>query len=154
MGLSYGLPMFLAATLTDATIQNASTSGDAESIFSGGVDGNAVPYIPDVQVTFGIGYEARQWGLDAVATYVDSSFGSASNTTAQIAPDGTPDARYGKIDSFVTVDLSGYYTLREGVKVVGGVQNAFDEKYVASRLPLGPRPGKPRTFYAGLEAQF
>jgi Fe(3+) dicitrate transport protein len=154
MGLSYGLPMFLAATYTDATIQNASTSGDAESIFSGGADGNDVPYIPDVQITFGAGYEGRQWGVNAVATYVDSSFGSASNTSRQIDPNGNPDARYGKIDSFFTVDFSGYYELREGVKIVGGVQNAFDEEYLSSRLPLGPRPGKPRTFYAGLEAKF
>jgi Fe(3+) dicitrate transport protein len=154
MGLSYGLPMFVAATYTDATIQNASTSGNAESIFSGGVDGNDVPYIPDFQITFGAGYEGRQWGVKAVATYVDSSFGSASNTTQQIDQNGNPDARFGKIDSFFTVDFSGYYELREGVKIVGGVQNAFDEEYLASRLPLGPRPGKPRTFYAGLEAQF
>ncbi len=154
MGLSYGLPMFVSATYTDATIENASTSGNAQSIFSGGTDGSAVPYIPDVQITFGAGYEGRQWGVDAVATYVDSSFGSASNTSQQLDPDGTPDARYGKIDSFFSVDFSGYYELRDGVKVIGGVQNAFDEEYVASRLPLGPRPGKPRTFYAGLEAQF
>lgn len=154
MGLSYGLPMFVSATYTDASIENASTSGNAESIFSGGSNGNDVPYIPDFQISFGMGYKAQQWGIDAVATYVDSSFGSASNTTQQIDSQGNPDARFGKIDSFFTVDLSGYYELRDGVKVVGGVQNAFDEEYLSSRLPLGPRPGKPRTFYAGLEAQF
>jgi len=52
------------------------------------------------------------------------------------------------------VDLTGYVQLTDNARLVGGVQNVFDEEYVASRLPHGPRPGQGRFIFAGLEVSF
>lgn len=40
------------------------------------------------------------------------------------------------------------------INLFAGVQNLFDEEYVPSRLPHGPRPGLPQFVYAGLEVSF
>lgn len=153
-GWSIRTPLSLSATLTDAEIANASTSGDAESIFSGGQDGNDVPYVPDVQLAATAGLEGSNWGIDLTGTYVDEVFASASNTSRQLDPDGVPDARFGKIDSFFVMDASVYYELRSGVRVALGAHNLLDEEYVASRLPHGPRPGKPRSVFVTAEKSF
>lgn len=153
-GWDIATPLFLAATYTDATIANASTSGDAESIFSGGQDGNDVPYVPELQFTVGAGLEGRNWGINLTGTYADEAFASASNTDAPVDPGGTPDARFGKVDSFFVVDASAYYELQEGLRFMVGAHNLFDREYLASRLPHGPRPGKPRFVYAALEKEF
>jgi len=153
-GWTLRTPFSLSATYTDAEIANASTSLDAESIFSGGQDGNDVPYVPDFQVTATAGVAGVNWGLDVSATYVDDAFASASNTTEQIDPNGVPDARFGKIDSFFVVDASVYYQLRGGLRFAVGAHNLFDEEYLASRLPHGPRPGKPRSVFVTADKEF
>ncbi|MES1942994.1 TonB-dependent receptor [Salinisphaera sp. PC39] len=153
-GWAVSTPLFVSATYTDAEIANASTSGDAESIFSGGDDGNEVPYIPDYQFTVGAALEAARWKVDLTGTYVDSSFASASNTSRQVDPSGNPDARFGRIDSFFVVDASAKYRLDNGWRLLAGAHNLLDREYMASRLPHGPRPGKPRFVYMGLEADF
>lgn len=152
--LGFGIPSHLSFTFTDATIDGDSTSTDAESLFAGGRDGADVPYIPDYQISFGSGLEFDRWGVSFVATYVDEMFTSASNTSEQTDVNGVPDARFGKTDSHLVVDVSGRFEVINGVNLVGGVQNIFDREYVASRHPHGPRPGKPRFFWGGLEATF
>jgi len=153
-GWEISTPLFLAATYTDATIANASTSGDAESIFSGGRDGNKVPYVPDLLFTIGAGLEGGNWGINLTGTYSDDAFASASNTDKPVDPSGRPDARFGKVDSFFVVDASAYYELSEGLRFMVGAQNLLDREYLSSRLPHGPRPGKPRFLYAALEKEF
>lgn len=147
-------PLTLVATFTDAEIANASTSTDAESIFSGGEDGNDVPYVPDVQFTATAGVHGDSWGAELIGTYVDDVFASASNVDEQVGPQGNPDARFGRIDSYFIADASVYYELRSGVRVSAGAHNLFDKEYVASRLPHGARPGKPRTGYVAVELDF
>lgn len=153
-GWTLRTPLFVAATYTDAEITNASTSGDAESIFSGGQKGNEVPYIPDYQFTLGAGLEGSRWGIDLTGTYVDSAFASASNTGEQVNQDGDPDARFGRIDSFFVLDASAHYRLDNGWRMLAGAHNLLDREYLASRLPHGPRPGKPQFVYAGMEKRF
>lgn len=147
-------PWWVAFTYTNATLGTDSNSANPESIFSGGEKGNEVPYIPEFQVNFGTGIEIDKWGVFAIASWVDECFATASNTDKQLNARGNPDARFGTLDSHFTVDLSAYYQIHKHAKILGGVYNLFDEEYIASRLPAGPRPGLGQTFYIGAELQF
>lgn len=147
-------PYWIAFTYTNAELASDSESADAESIFSGGQKGNEVPYIPEYQLSFGAGLEVDRWGVFAIGNWVDEQFGTASNTDAQLDANGDPDARFGKIDSHFTLDVTGHYQFNDNVKLLGGVYNVFDEEYIASRLPHGSRPGMGRFLYIGAEMRF
>ncbi len=152
-GWSLSTPAFVSLTYTSAEQKNDSRSTDAESIFSFGRAGNQVPYVPELTVSAGIGVESARWGLFANANYVSETYTSASNVDQQLNGDGDPDARYGKTDAYTTVDLAAHYRMKEGVKLFAGVQNLFDESYLVSRQPHGPRGGMPRFVYAGIEME-
>ncbi|MBP1149830.1 TonB-dependent receptor [Methylocaldum sp. BRCS4] len=147
-------PYFLSFTYTDAVQLNDAASTNPESIFSFGKEGNRVPYIPEYTLSFGSGLHFDHWGVDVVVNYVGETYTSASNTSEQVNGAGQPDARFGKTDDFVLLDISGYYQLTKGVKVLAGVQNATDEEYIVSRQPHGPRPGMPLFAYGGFELDF
>lgn len=148
-------PVTLALTYTDATLQGGASSADPESIFAGAKDGNRLPYIPEWQLNLSAGIEWQRIRGYASLTWSDDAFASANNSSAQVNPEtGTPDARFGKVDSFTTLDLSLYYRLTDGWEIFAYGQNVLDEEYMVSRLPHGPRPGAPATFGVGIEARF
>lgn len=144
-------PSYINLTYTNAEQKNDAQSTDAESIFSFGANGNKVPYIPELQLSIGTGLETDRWGTAISGTYVSSAYTSANNVDNQLNGNGDPDARFGKTDSYFTTDLSAFYQVNKTLKIVGGVQNLFNEKYNVSRQPEGPRPGMPQFFYAGIE---
>ena len=145
---------FVAFTYTNAELDGDSTSTDPESIFSGGLDGNEIPYIPEFMFTVGTTFTWPKFGFTVSGTYTDSTFTTASNTNQQLTPQGVPDSRFGTTDSFFIVDLSAYYMLKDDVRLLGGIQNATDDAYLTSRHPQGPRPGKDLFAYIGLEVRF
>lgn len=147
-------PYFLTFTYTDATQRNDARSADAESIFSFGKKGNKIPYIPEYQLTMGTSIEFAKWALNFTASYVGETFTSANNVSTQLDGNGNPDARFGKTDSYWLLDMSAHYEVRRGIKILAGVHNLLNEKYIASRQPHGPRPGAPRMAYAGFELNF
>ncbi|MGF1614375.1 MAG: TonB-dependent receptor family protein [Gammaproteobacteria bacterium] len=147
-------PYFLTLTYTNAEQRSDARSTDAESIFSFGEKGNKVPYIPEWQLSAGVGIESTNWGLDALLSYVDATFTSASNTRDQVNGNGNPDARFGTTDDYWVVDFSGYYRLTKKAKMLAGVHNLFDEQYLVSRQPHGPRPGQARFAYLAVEFDF
>lgn len=156
---TFRMPSFVAFTYTDAELRNdvdagGGGGGPVESIFAGGRKGAELPYVPDYQVSFGTGIEHGPLGLYADAFYVTSTFGTASNTSSERRPDGTPDARFGKNDSYFLLDLSARYAVHPGATFLLGANNVLDREYIASRLPHGPRPGQPRFVYAGAEFRF
>ncbi len=144
-------PWSLSLTYTKAEQLNDARSTDPESIFSFGKKGNELPYVPELQFSIGTGIESANWGGFLTGYYVSETFTSANNVEDQVNGNGDPDARFGKTDSFFVTDLNVFYRPREAVKVFAGVQNLFDEEYLASRQPHGPRPGLPRFVYAGVE---
>lgn len=158
-GWSVKLPMRVALTYTRAEIGNDSTSagtgGEVESIFSGGEEGAELPYIPNWQATYAVGAARGIWSLDLQFSYVGESWATALNTDEQIVldEDGTAvaDARGGKIDDFLTVDLTGKLAVHPRVSLFANVYNLLDEEYLVSRLPDGPRPGAPLTALVGAE---
>lgn len=152
--LSYGVPVRLAFTYTDATLDGDVASASAESIFGAGQDGSQVPYIPELQLSFTTGLEFEKLGLYALVTYVDERFADARNSSLQLNTDGDPDARFGELDSFVTVDLSAKYQISEDLQIFAKATNIFEEEYITSRIPLGARAGAPRLFSAGFNYRF
>ncbi len=160
---SWGIsnPSYLSMTYTNAEQKSDSVSDDAESIFSFGKKGNAVPYIPEWTVSVGTGVETKKWGAFISGNYVSETYTSANNVDGQAFPDPLDssgntiirDARYGKTDSYFTADISAFYRINETVKFFGGVQNLFDEEYVVSRQPDGARGGLPQFVYAGIEME-
>jgi Fe(3+) dicitrate transport protein len=146
-------PWYINLTYTNAEQQNEARSTDPESIFSFGRKGNKVPYIPELQLNLGTGVESNRWGAFISGNYVGATYTSASNVDNQLNGNGDPDARFGKTDSYFVTDLSAFYRATDTVKVFGGVQNLFDEEYIVSRQPHGPRPGLPQFLYAGIEIE-
>jgi Fe(3+) dicitrate transport protein len=145
---------FIAFTYTNAEQQNDASSTDPESIFSFGVKGNKVPYIPEYQISLGTNLDFTNWGGAVSASFVDETFTSASNVETEVNGAGLPDARFGTTDSYSIADLSLYFKPLEHTKLFAGVHNLFDEAYMVSRQPHGPRPGMPRSWYAGLEIEY
>lgn len=144
-------PWYMNLTYTSATQQSAARTTNAGSIFSFGQKGNKMPYIPELVLNVGTSVEAQKWGGAISANYVSDAFTSASNTSLQLDGNGNPDARFGKTDSYLITDVTAFYRLSKTAKVFAGIQNLFDEQYLVSRQPHGPRPGMPQFFYVGIE---
>ncbi len=153
-GWGFRNPWYASATWTQAELDSDTTSGDVESIFSGGRKGAEVPYVPEYQALIGTGLETERWGVFVDVSAVDATYTTASNVEGPVDLAGSPDESYGKTDARVIVDLSGYRRLSPNVKLLASVHNLFDEEYVAARHPAGARPGKPQTALAGLELVF
>ncbi len=145
-GEAIELPLFLSATWTQAELKNELATGGGENILSGGRPGAALPYVPEWKLAAGIGLKASQWGLDLGATYSSDTHGTVLGLNAP-----HDSSRQGKIEGGVIVDVSGYVQVRNGVRLIGGVNNVFDEQMIVSRIPEGPRSSAPRFVYVGLE---
>lgn len=150
----YRIPTLLTATYTNAELDGNSNSTDASSIFAGGRDGAKVPYIPEVQVRLATGIENDRWGLTFTGLYVDDVFTTAANRSDQVGPTGNADARVGKTDDQLTLDIGTWYNFGENRKFFANFQNVTDEEYMVSRHPEGPRPGRPFSAEAGVEVKF
>jgi Fe(3+) dicitrate transport protein len=140
-----GVPIQFSITFTDAEFDSA-TETDGESRYEGGLAGNAIPFVPDVQ------YNLRG-GLvfDKLSTYVnyhwqDNVYVNASNTA--------PTNFDAQIESYGVVDWSAFYQISEGVSIFGKVTNLADKEYAVSDLPDGLRPGAPRLASIGMSFDF
>lgn len=151
--LSCGIPVYASATWTSAEFSGTTSGlvGGGDGIYSGGKDGNEIPYVPEWKLSAGIGYVAEKWGANFDVNYISSSWGTGYNGDTR---PGTQTARDGKIDSFLICNLSTYYKISENIKVLAGVQNLFDDRGISSRVPEGPRANAPRSLYIGCEANF
>lgn len=154
-GQGFNSPITMAVTYTDAYLTSNTPSGNAESIFAGATSGNRMPGIPDWQFNITGGLEFERVRGYASFTYVASSYATGSNATNQINPvSGNPDARFGMLDAFATLDLSIYFKVWRDVEIFGYAQNVLNREYIASRLPSGPRPGAPAMYGIGVQASF
>lgn len=152
---NFRIPVTVALTYTDAVLEGDAQSGDPESIFSGGKDGNRVPYIPEFQVNFTAGLEMGAFRTYLSASYADETYSSATNVSAEINPvTKSGDARFGKTDSYFIVDVSAYLEVGNNWELFGTVRNLFDERYLSSRHPHGPRTGAPRLATVGVALRF
>ena len=120
-------PISVSATYTDATFKSNSTDVNAESIFAGAVIGNAFPYVPEWQLNLAANLEFDTFRLSANLNYTDSTFGSGSNSMQELDPSGSPDARFGLIESQFIVDLSANYFINEHAEAFVNVSNILDK---------------------------
>jgi Fe(3+) dicitrate transport protein len=145
-GAPFELPLYVNATWTSAELENALASGGAENIYAGGTAGASLPYVPAWKLAGGVGFKYGPLGMNLDGTWVDEVFGTADNFSSPVT-----SPRQGIIDSALVFDLSASYQIGEHVKMLSGVQNLFDETYISSRLPDGPRNTAPRTVFIGVE---
>ena len=145
----YHLPMYLSATWTSAELKTTLTSGGGDNIYAGARPGSDIPYVPELKLAFGIGIEHESWGVRLDGTYLTETFGTAAN---QENP--TTNARLGRIDDLLIFDTTGHLQVSENLKLIGGLQNLFDERGIVSRVPRGPRANNGRTAFIGFEAEF
>lgn len=150
-GWDVGLPVYFSATYTHARFDVASGRRLTGGLFAGAVDGSEIPYIPEWRLAAGIGVTGEKWAVNLDASYVSSTWGTGWNGTT---PTGAPSAVNGAIDSLLLFDLTGHYQLTQNFKVVGGIQNLFDERALVSRHPQGPRGNQGRSLFAGMEITF
>ena len=156
---TYGLPVYLSATYTNAEFAGISGSrlGNGAGIFAGATNGNEVPYIPEWKFAAGVSLTAEKWAVNLDTSFLSSTWGTGYNGDPRINDNGTladPSAVDGRIDSLFLVDLSGHYQINDHVKLVGGIQNLFDTQKIVSSAPLGPRANAPRMIFAGVEVEF
>jgi Fe(3+) dicitrate transport protein len=152
---SFQMPLYVAATITDATFREDVGSSDKESIFTGAKKGNEIPYIAGEVVSFGMGYIYKKFSANIDANYTAAVWADGSNTTTEANPQtGTADARFGQVDDQFVVDAALGWKFNKNVRMFSSFKNIFDEKYIVARQPLGPRPGMPFSMMAGLEFDF
>ena len=153
---TFRIPLSVRYTYTNARLRGDASSADAESLFSGGKNGNRVPYIPDHLLAASAGVEWWRVGVNASLTYQTSVYTTASNTTALVTPEGIPDSRFGKLPANMILDLVAwvYADTDERIKIMVGAQNVTDSQTEVIRHPTGPRVNKPRWVYGGVELSF
>ncbi|MGB1088852.1 MAG: TonB-dependent receptor family protein, partial [Alphaproteobacteria bacterium] len=135
------LPFWASYTYTDATFDST-----FDSKFDGWgkvMAGDHLPYIPEHQLSLGLGAEGDGWAVHGVMSYVDE--------VRAVAGQG-PIPASERIESHTVFDLSGEVALSDYVALTGSVQNVFDSDYAVARRPAGLRPGKPQAFRIGFKA--
>ncbi|MCW1883196.1 TonB-dependent receptor [Luteolibacter flavescens] len=150
-GWGFGVPVYASATYTHARFDVPAGQRLTGGLFAGAVDDNEIPYIPEWRLAVGVGITGEKWAVNLDASYMSSTWGTGWNGTT---PTGIPSAVNGKIDSLVLVDLTGHYRVNDNLKLVGGVQNLFDERGLVSRHPQGPRGNAGQTLFGGVEVTF
>ena len=125
---SFKAPISFAATYTNAEFKTNSTDSNAESIFSEAMFGNAFPYVPKWQFNLSGDLKFETFRLSANLNYADSVYGSGSNTAIEENRTGSPEDRFGLIDSLFIVDISATFHINEQAEAFINITNVFDEQ--------------------------
>jgi Fe(3+) dicitrate transport protein len=137
------LPLSLVYTFTDSEFKQDFSStfelwGDVEA-------GDEVPYLPEHQLTIGIGLTAEKWRAQLLTKYVGEMHEAAGDN---VALSGS------KTDALTVVDVSASYDIPNIGTIYTKIDNLFDTTEVISRRPFGARPNKPRQFFVGYKYAF
>jgi Fe(3+) dicitrate transport protein len=146
-GWAIQTPAYVAATYTDARFMSSVASDDKESIFAGAKHDNKLPYIPEANISFGIGAIYKKFSANLDGNFVSQAFADGSNM-GSITP---ASERFGTIDSRLVLDGAMGYQWSSKVRLFANIRNIGNVAYMVSRQPHGPRPGAPLTVMGGLE---
>lgn len=108
-------------------------------------EGDELPYLPAHLLNLVVGLSRPSYGLFASYTYTAPMRDTAGQ--GEPAPSARTDAQH-------VVDLTARYEVLESAEAYLRVDNLLNQKYIASRRPFGPRPGKPLQVQAGLTYRF
>ena len=133
------LPVRFSYTFTRAEFRSSFDSGFEP--WGTVTSGDDLPYVPNHQLSMGIGFSRSKWNVDFETNYV-----GAMRTQAGSGP----LRRLFSTDARWVLNVTADYGLTEGTRLFLAVQNLADNEYVVARQPAGARPGLPRTFTAGL----
>ena len=117
------------------------------------VDGNNVPYIPEHQGVFGFDYAWTQFSFGANLAFHSETYGTAEQTNTEESI-GVANARAGRIDHALLLNLRAGYEFNENYSLTAGVNNATDLQYISSRHPAGARAGAPLMAWVRATAKF
>jgi len=117
-----------------------------------GVEGNELPFVPNVNIRSGLKMGYKNLLADLQYTYLSDQFTDATN-----APQDRNDnvsGIEGTTPAYTVWDLSLSYTYRN-LKLETGINNVLDERYFTQRATGYPGPGiipaLPRSFYVTLQ---
>ena len=109
----YGFEAFAEQYFGPVTINESVAYIDAE-VTSGSKKGQKIPYVSDIKATLGVKYEIIK-NLNAGLNF--NYYGDAE------------DAAGKKIDAYSTADFAVSYDFENGIGIIAGVNNIFNEKY-------------------------
>ncbi|PWE18419.1 TonB-dependent receptor [Marinicauda salina] len=143
VGARFAAPVRVAYTYTDAEFQTGFASdydpwGTVEA-------GDALPYIPEHQLTVSAGLEFDRVGGEISANWTDD--------VRTVSGQGAIPADE-RVDSRWVADLALWASVTDRVEARLNVRNLFDETYAVARRPAGLRPGAPRAVTVGLAMDF
>ena len=108
-------------------------------------EGDELPYLPEHLLNVMVGVSRPGYGLFASYTYTSPMRDVAGQR--DIAPNESTDPQH-------VVDITARYEVLKGAELYFRVDNLLNQKYIASRRPFGPRPGKPLQMQGGLTYRF
>ncbi len=136
------LPIGATYTYTKAMFLNS-----FESDFAGWgsvQEHDLLPYLPQHQIGFNIGYELEKLGIFYNYKYQSEMYAVAGTSAL-------PNEFV--MPAFSVSDISVNYDLRTRVQLFGSVMNIMNTKYIAAMRPAGLRPGMPRAFRLGVKVK-
>lgn len=142
--------LFSITTTLNALYSSALYSSD-RFVTSGGtvynVNGNRLPYSPEVIGNLNIGFQFRNGlHLNAGIVYTGEQYADELNSSA---PD--PTGETGLIPAYTLLDFTARYSVASLGSIYVSVKNAGDLRYIAGRRPQGIKAGIPRMITAGIE---
>ena len=137
------VPLVAAYTLMRGEFQSSFESDDPQ--FGDVESGDEIPYLPTHQASALVGIGQKRWELSASGTYVDSM--------SEQGGGGGPLAGK-RTEAYFLLDLAGRYAFTGWLELYAVAKNALDEVYLASRRPIGARPGAPRSVQVGARLGF
>jgi Fe(3+) dicitrate transport protein len=123
---------------------NSNRTGSTDDVY-----GNRLPYAPELSTNLGLTCKQDALTTRISGSYVSSQFVDAVNTVTE-----DTSGRYGRIASYVVLNLSARYQLNPKTSLFAAVRNLGDKKYIASRNPDGIFPGAERNFELGMSYKF
>lgn len=120
----YGIELYSEQYFDKLTLNQSLSYIDAE-ITKGEKKGSDIPYVSKWRGTFGISYDMfERLNLNLIGNYYSKSF---NGWTDDKAP-----RNKGYKDGYITVDWSLKYSFDNGLTILGGINNIFNEKYYLS----------------------
>ena len=137
------MPISLVYTYTESEFKHDFAS---EFPLWGNVSaGDAVPYLPDHQLTLSIGLAANHWQVALLARNI-GQMSEAAGADVSLSDYVT--------ESLSVVDISASYEFNQMGSLYVKVDNLFDKVEAVSHRPYGARPSKPQQLVVGYKYRF